>query len=163
MDAERILRNVALAYIGAVAFAYEKTKDAVDFCIEKGAKTVEELRPRGEELVGKIKQTVENKAYGRDAKINVMLSLMNEQERELIKQLAALPDEMLHAAQSLDPSRINRYAMELAARFHRFYNACRIRGAEPGTLEARLLLADCSRSAIALCLSTLGVHAPEQM
>ena len=91
-------------------------------------------------------------------------SLLNtEQERELIKQLAALPDEMLHAAQSLDPSRINRYAMELAARFHRFYNACRIRGAEPGTLEARLLLADCSRSAIALCLSTLGVHAPEQM
>ena len=59
MDAERILRNVALAYIGAVAFAYEKTKDAVDFCIEKGAKT--------------------------DAKINVMLSLMNEQERELMK------------------------------------------------------------------------------
>ena len=91
-------------------------------------------------------------------------SLLNtEQERELIKQLAALPDEMLHAAQSLDPSRINRYAMELAARFHRFYNACRIRGAEPSTLEARLLLADCSRSAIALCLSTLGVHAPEQM
>ena len=85
MDAERILRNVALAYIGAVAFAYEKTKDAVDFCIEKGAKTVEGLRPRGEELVGKIKQTVENKAYGRDAKINVMLSLMNEQERELMK------------------------------------------------------------------------------
>ena len=89
--------------------------------------------------------------------------LTTEQEHEVIKQLAALPDEILHAAQALDPSRINRYAMELAARFHRFYNACRIKGAEPGVLEARLLLADCVRSAIAVCLGILGVHAPEQM
>ena len=89
--------------------------------------------------------------------------LTTEQEHEVIKQLAALPDEILHAAQALDPSRINRYAMELAARFHRFYNACRIKGAESGVLEARLLLADCVRSAIAVCLGILGVHAPEQM
>ena len=53
--------------------------------------------------------------------------------------------------------------MELAARFHRFYNACRIKGAEPGVLEARLLLADCVRGAIAVCLDILGVKAPEQM
>ena len=50
-----------------------------------------------------------------------------------------------------------------AARFHRFYNACRIKGAEPGVLEARLLLADCVRGAIAVCLDILGVKAPEQM
>ena len=97
-----------------------------------------------------------------DAAVDASL-LTTEQEREVIKQLAALPDEILHAAQALDPSRINRYAMELAARFHRFYNACRIKGAEPGVLEARLLLADCVRSAIAVCLGILGVHAPEQM
>ena len=89
--------------------------------------------------------------------------LTTEQEREVIKQLAALPDEILHAAQALDPSRINRYATELAARFHRFYNACRIKGAEPGVLEARLLLAGCVRDAIAVCLGILGVTAPEQM
>lgn len=89
--------------------------------------------------------------------------LGEEQERELIKQLAALPDEILHAAENRDPSRINRYVMELAARFHRFYNACRIRGAEPGVLEARLLLSACVRQAIAVCLDILGVTAPEQM
>ena len=89
--------------------------------------------------------------------------LETEQEREVIKQLAGLPDEILHSAETLDPSRINRYAMELAARFHRFYNACRIKGAEPGVLEARLLLADCVRDAIAVCLGILGVNAPEQM
>ena len=89
--------------------------------------------------------------------------LTTEQEREVVKQLAGLPDEILHSAQARDPSRINRYAVELAARFHRFYNACRIKGAEPGVLEARLLLADCVRGAIAVCLGILGVRAPEQM
>ena len=89
--------------------------------------------------------------------------LTTEQERELIKQLAELPDELLRAASSLDPSRINRYASELAARFHRFYNACRIKGEAGATLNARLLLADCVRSALATCLGILGVTAPERM
>ena len=53
------------------------------------------------------------------------------QERELIKQLAMLPEEIHLAARDYDPSRINRYVTELAARFHRFYNVCRIKDAEP--------------------------------
>ncbi len=85
------------------------------------------------------------------------------QERELIKQLSELPDELLRAANSLDPSRINRYATELAARFHRFYNSCRIKGEEEKVLNARLLLADDVRGALALCLDILGVTAPERM
>ena len=89
--------------------------------------------------------------------------LATEQERELIKQLAELPDELLRSANALDPSRINRYAMELAARFHRFYNACRIKGEADAVLNARLLLADCVRSALATCLNILGVSAPERM
>ena len=89
--------------------------------------------------------------------------LATEQEREVIRQLAALPDEILHAAHSLDPSRINRYVTELAARFHRFYNTCRIKGEQEDVLNARLLLADCVRSVIANCLGILGVSAPEQM
>ena len=89
--------------------------------------------------------------------------LETAQERELIKQLAELPDEIERSAASLDPSRINRYAMELAARFHRFYNACRIKGEAEDVLSARLLLADCVRSALATCLGILGVTAPERM
>ena len=89
--------------------------------------------------------------------------LATEQERELIKQLAALPDELLHSAEALDPSRINRYATELAARFHRFYNACRIKGEADAVLRARLQLADAARRALANCLGILGVSAPEHM
>ncbi len=89
--------------------------------------------------------------------------LQSEQERELIKQLSALPDEIIYAARDYDPSRINRYVTELAARFHRFYNSCRIKDSEPELLRARLLLADCTRSVIAHCLALVGVSAPEKM
>ena len=89
--------------------------------------------------------------------------LETEQEREVIKQLAGLPDEIQHAATNYDPSRINRYVMELAARFHRFYSACRIKDVEQPLLEARLLLADSVRRVIAVSLDILGVEAPEKM
>ena len=89
--------------------------------------------------------------------------LTDPTERELIKQLAALPEEIRLAARDYDPSRINKYVTELAARFHRFYTSCRIKGAEPGVLEARLLLADCVRRVIAISLAVIGVSAPEKM
>ncbi|MEG1633513.1 MAG: arginine--tRNA ligase [Oscillospiraceae bacterium] len=89
--------------------------------------------------------------------------LATELERELIKQLAALPDELLRAAAAYDPSRVNRYVTEVAARFHKFYNACRIRDAEKGVLEARLKLAECTGSVINVCLGIVGVTAPNKM
>jgi len=89
--------------------------------------------------------------------------LSTDAERELIKQLAALPEEITLAARDYDPSRINKYVTELAARFHKFYTVCRIRDAEAGLLEARLLLADCVRRVIAISLSVIGVSAPEKM
>ena len=92
------------------------------------------------------------------------LSLLSTaQERELIKQLAALPEELRLAARDYDPSRINEYVTELAARFHRFYTACRIKDAEPELRDARLLLSDATRRVIALSLSVIGVSAPERM
>ena len=89
--------------------------------------------------------------------------LSTSEEKELIKQLAALPEELHLAARDYDPSRLNRYVTELAARFHRFYTVCRIKGAEPEVQAARLLLADCVRRVIALSLGIVGVHAPEKM
>jgi len=89
--------------------------------------------------------------------------LTDEHELELIKQLAALPEEIRMAARDYDPSRINRYVIELAARFHRFYNACRIKGAEEDLLRARLVLANATRHVIAAALAMAGVSAPEKM
>ena len=91
-------------------------------------------------------------------------SLLNtEQEIDLIKQLAAFTEEIRLAARDYDPSRINRFVTELAARFHRFYNNCRIKDAEPALRDARLMLCDCTRKVIANSLSIVGVTAPEKM
>ncbi len=79
--------------------------------------------------------------------------LTHDTERELLKQLSLLPEEIKMAARDYDPSRVNRYVIELAARFHRFYNACRIKGEEEKVLAARLKLADTTRAVIRNCLS----------
>jgi len=84
-------------------------------------------------------------------------------EREIMKQLSLLPEEIRLAARDYDPSRLNRYVIELAARFHRFYNACRIRDAEPSLRGARLALCAAVRRVIAVCLDIIGVTAPEKM
>jgi len=89
--------------------------------------------------------------------------LNSETELQLIKQIAVLPEEIQLAARDYDPSRINKYLIELAARFHRFYDACRIKGEERPLLLARLKLADTVRSVIRNCLGILGVTAPEKM
>ena len=85
------------------------------------------------------------------------------QERELIRSIASFPGEIAGAAAELDPSRINRYATELASRFHKFYNACRIRGEEPALAQARLALAAAAKQVLANALGILGVAAPESM
>lgn len=89
--------------------------------------------------------------------------LTDETERAVIKSLSQLPDEIRLAARDCDPSRINRYLLQLAGDFHRFYNACRIKGEEPSLLAARLKLADTVRSVLENCLKLIGVSAPEKM
>ncbi|MCL2408871.1 MAG: arginine--tRNA ligase [Oscillospiraceae bacterium] len=89
--------------------------------------------------------------------------LSHESEIDLIKQIALLPEEITIAARDYDPSRINKYVIELAARFHRFYTACRIKGEAQDVLLARLKLADTTRAVIKNCLDLLGVTAPEKM
>ena len=85
------------------------------------------------------------------------------EELALIKALAQYPEEIHLAARDYDPSRINRYLVALAGDFHRFYNACRIKGEEPAVLSARLKLADTVRAVLANGMGLLGVSAPEKM
>lgn len=89
--------------------------------------------------------------------------LNGPEELAVLKALAQYPEEIHLAARDYDPSRINRYLVALAGDFHRFYNACRIKGEEPGLLQARLKLADTVRAVLANGLGLLGVSAPEKM
>ena len=89
--------------------------------------------------------------------------LTGEEEKALIKQLAQYPAVVLLAARDYDPSFINRYLSELAAAFHRFYNACRIKGEAENVLLARLKLADTARAVLKNGMTLIGCSAPEKM
>jgi arginyl-tRNA synthetase len=85
-------------------------------------------------------------------------------ERDLIKKLVAFPGEIAEAAQRRAPHRITTYGLELAQEFTAFYEACRVVGASPETLELqRVALSVASQRTIALSLSLLGVSAPNSM
>lgn len=89
--------------------------------------------------------------------------LTTPEEIALVKAIAQYPQEIHLAARDYDPSRINRYLVALAGDFHRFYNACRIKGEETKVLEARLKLADTVRAVLANGMNLLGISAPEKM
>ena len=92
------------------------------------------------------------------------LTVLSEPEEiELIKQISLLPQEIVQAAADRDPSRMNKYAVAMCAQFHRFYNACRIKEAEPAVRDARMILCAAARQTIYNVLTIIGVDAPEHM
>ena len=89
--------------------------------------------------------------------------LTDPEEKALIKSIALLPEEIREAAASRDPSKLNKYGVSLAAQFHRFYNACRIKDAEPALRDARLALCAAAAQTVRNVLHIIGVDAPEKM
>ena len=92
------------------------------------------------------------------------LSLLSApEEKELIRHLAAYPGEIVAAAKDYDPARMTRYCMDLASLFHKFYNACRVKGEEEQLLQARLSLCAAARYTLKNALILLKIDAPESM
>lgn len=89
--------------------------------------------------------------------------LTDDAEKALIKQLAHYCVVVRLAARDYDPSFINRYLTELAAAFHKFYNACRIKGESENVLLARLKLADTARAVLKNGMALIGCAAPDKM
>ncbi len=89
--------------------------------------------------------------------------LKAEEEFELLKKLGDLPGEIESAAKSLEPARLTRYVMDLAAVFHTFYTVCRVKVEDRALMEARLKLIDCTRIVLKNVLAMLKITAPERM
>ena len=85
------------------------------------------------------------------------------EEKALIRYVASLTGEVEAAAQSLDPSRMTRYAVELATLFHQFYNACRCDVEDAKLRAARLTLCRAVGTVLRNVLGLLKVEAPEKM
>ena len=89
--------------------------------------------------------------------------LAAEEEKTLIKCLALYPEVLRLAARSYDPSHVNRYLVDLAGSFHKFYTVCRCKGEEEALVDARLKLALMTRRVLCSGLSLIGCRAPERM
>ena len=103
---------------------------------------------------------------GISAKVeNPDLTLLTaDAEIELIRELARLPEEIRLSAARREPSRMNTYATNVANAFHKFYQSCRIKGAESDALrDARIALCLCTAQVIKNTLATFGVSAPTRM
>ena len=95
---------------------------------------------------------------------NIDATLLTEpSEMDLIRMLAAFPQEIVMAAEKYDPSRINRFVIDLASAFHRFYGNCRIQGADPAVQQARLALCIGVKNAIFNVLTMFKINVPEKM
>jgi len=89
--------------------------------------------------------------------------LTDERELDLLRSLAAYPEELATAAALRAPHRVTTWVRELAARFHRFYRDCRVLTDDPARTAARLWLTEAVRIGLADALAILGVRAPERM
>ncbi|MBD3782110.1 MAG: arginine--tRNA ligase [Micrococcales bacterium] len=104
-----------------------------------------------------------DRADGFDASL-----LTDPTEAALLAVLGDFPRVVAQAAHLREPHRVARYLEELAARFHKWYDTCRVR---PTSTEqevtdlhrTRLWLNDATRRVLANGLDLLGVSAPERM
>jgi arginyl-tRNA synthetase len=94
-----------------------------------------------------------------------MLDMLSApQEIELIRYIASLPDETDNAAKNYDPAKITKYAVELATKFHKFYDSCSVKNAETDELKyARLALCSAVRHTLRNVLTMLKIECPEKM
>ena len=90
--------------------------------------------------------------------------LVHEKEIDLLKTLQEYPSVVQDAARTRQAHRIVHYIQNLAARFHSFYNVCKVNDpADPELSAERAALISACRTVLADALSLIGVEAPESM
>lgn len=90
-------------------------------------------------------------------------ALTTLEERELIRRLGQLPQEIISAAKGYDPAKISGYATDVATLFHKFYTGCRVKGEPDELLYPRLALCNATKTVLGNTLALLKITAPEVM
>lgn len=89
---------------------------------------------------------------------------LHEIERDFVKLLAEYSKVLIEAIDNHAPSKIARYAYELAHIFNLFYSKVSVLKAEtPELIESRLRLVTATSQVLSNALGILGVKVPEAM
>lgn len=92
------------------------------------------------------------------------LSLLKEQEElDLIKSLTEFPEQVLESVKTLEPSKVNRYLIELASYFHKFYNSMYVYTDNEQLTNARLALCKSVKIVIENAFKALKITLVEKM
>ena len=110
-----------------------------------------------------LRQALELGDTGKPPSDDELKLLNSTEERDLLKKMADLPSEVTIAARLMEPHRLARYVLDLAALFHTFYNSQRVLVDDEGLRRARLSLVGAVKQIISNVLGVLGVSAPEKM
>jgi arginyl-tRNA synthetase len=89
--------------------------------------------------------------------------LVEPEEIDLLREMAAYPDLVRGAACELAPHRIIFYLQDLAGKFHSYYNKHRVFSEDVELSRARLWLVNGLRTVFRNGLVLIGVKAPETM
>ena len=94
--------------------------------------------------------------------------LTHDSESALLAILGDFPRTVTLAAKLREPHRVPRYLEDLAGRYHKWYDDCRVRPREAGEEitdlhRTRLWLNEATRVVLANGLGLLGVSAPERL
>ncbi|MDH3973608.1 MAG: arginine--tRNA ligase [Deltaproteobacteria bacterium] len=96
------------------------------------------------------------------ASVNLAL-LLEAEEIDIIKQLAAYPEVVEGSALSMEPHRLTIYLTNLAIAFHSYYNKTRIVVDDKELSRARLFMVCGVKTVVKNALALLGISAPEKM
>ena len=92
------------------------------------------------------------------------LTMLNApEELDIIRHLASFEEEIISAAKDYDPTKITRYVTVLATLFHKFYNACRVKGDNEVLTQARLNLCVAVKTVINNVLTMFNITCPDTM
>ncbi len=95
---------------------------------------------------------------------SAQLSLLTEEsERRLMKGIASFPQVVKEAGEKFAPHLLNQFCLQIADRFHDFYERCRVLGEDPDLSAARLALVKATQITLRNALSLLGISAPQEM
>ena len=89
--------------------------------------------------------------------------LVDPAERELVRAISMFPEEIIIAARQYDPARLTHFAIDIATKYHRFYNNCHCKVEDEKLMQARISLCLATKQVIKNLLTMLKIDCPETM
>ncbi|RAI79169.1 arginine--tRNA ligase [Macrococcoides goetzii] len=89
--------------------------------------------------------------------------ITNDKAYELLKRIADFETVIEQAAEARAPHRITNYIQDLAAHFHKFYNAEKVLTDDLEKSKAHVALIEAARITLHNALTLIGVSSPEKM